>query len=174
MGLRNRLDLAVLLLGVLVICSLVHVFTGVVPFRAWALFDSGFVGYLIDRGSGPPVQYTAAILLPCVFLVLMYFIVRRSLWAMWGALALVVLDGTILFTAGGLGSALSASLAVPFHCILCVSLIGAALAERQWRFNEQTSRRLEVEAELKRKLGDSDAPPPPAATFTRYGQAPPA
>ena len=140
-----------------------------IPFRIGTLFDSGLVGYIIDRGAIGPVPTMAATCVCVAFFMLAYFIGRRAPWAIWSATALVVLDGTVLFSVPGLGTALSASLGLGFHAILCLSLINAAMAVRQWEFNERAARRLDLEARLRRRLEEPDGPPPPAATLdTRY------
>ena len=96
----------------------------------------------------------------------------RFRWAMLAAMVFLAVDWAVVFVPAaraGYGAAeigLMTSMMGIFHVLMLWAVLQALLAVSQLRTNESIARSLEVQHRLHRALEESDAPPPPAATFT--------
>ena len=104
-----------------------------------------------------------------------YAVHRHIVWASILAVAFVAFDGMFLFMFGpDMMSGLFASIQLPFHALVCWWIVDSIRASRQQRVNADLVRSMQFEHELKRRLAESDEPPPPAAKFdTRFRGMPP-
>lgn len=179
MDLDWQIRFAARLLYFVAAVSVAHVLTGGLINVTWIL-GSGIadIGVAIYYVGWPVLGVALELFAIGAFAVLGYQVQHKAPWAMLVACAFVLIDGLLAFgliARGGLvaaGVGLPASFLVVFHGIVFWCVVRAFGASRQQRINEFVVHRLELEAELKRKLEQSDAPAPPAATFTRYGSAP--
>ena len=181
MGIDWQISFASRTLYFLAIIALVHVVTGGSWLATWML-GSGFadIGSVYVSAGNPLAGYALEIIAIASFCALGYSVSLRYLWAMNGALWFLVADGLALFDraaavgAPAAGIGLLASFLVVFHGIVWWCVFRAARASRQYRVNSAIVERLRFEAELKRRLAESDEPPPPAAKFeTRFRGMPP-
>ena len=181
MGIDWQISFASKTLYFIAIVATIHLLTSGLMLATWML-GSG----IVDVGSAYVLAgqtfsgYTIEIVAIAMFAAAAYFVGQRDLWAFQGALTVLVSDALALFDrvaalgapASGIG--LLASILVVFHGIVFWCVLRAYWAAKQDRINRSLVKRMEFEAELKRRLSESDAPPPPAATFdTRYRPAPP-
>jgi len=179
MDLEGRIALASKALYFIAAISLVHALTGGALLTT-SVFGSGIadIGSSYTYGDRSFVGYLLEYFAVASFFGLGYLVRRKVAWAMLAAIGLILADAVSYFAplaSAGLAAAvagLPASLLVVLHGIYFWSVLQAFVATRQMRINRFIVRRLELEAQLRRKLEESDAPPPPAATFTRYRSTP--
>lgn len=168
------------------IASKLMYFIGLVSIVHWLTNGSLMVTWVLgsgatDLGSAYVLQgrpftgYTFEFAGVAAFFLAGFGISRRYAGMFLRALALLVVDALLLFDrvsadgiqAGSIG--LFASFLVVFHAIVLWYVWRATWALRQERVNANIIRRLRFETELKRRLAESDEPPPPAAKFdTRF------
>lgn len=133
--------------------------------------DAVQIGLLHPSAGAALLKYGAI----CAFFVLSYAVYRRVMWAAALAIVFVAFDGIFLFLfKPDTISGLFASVQLPFHALVCWWTFDAIRAMLQHRVNEDVVRSLDVEQRLRRRLEETDAPAPPAATFdTRFRRLPP-
>ncbi|HYK54481.1 MAG TPA: hypothetical protein VEV38_13235 [Candidatus Eremiobacteraceae bacterium] len=176
MDLDRQIAIASRLLYVVAAASIVHCLTTYALPLTWVL-GSGMVdvgaayassGYLLFKLLGFAFEFTGVVL----FLVLAFFVGRRSWFAMLSAMLFLLVDGAFAFkevAMGGLGAfapGLLVSFLVVAHVIIGLVVFRAFWAVLQRRTNENIVRQLEFENELRRRLSEFEGPAPPAATFT--------
>lgn len=177
-GLKERIDRGTFALYVMGIVALTFSLFSVVGWRSSMLFGSGIVTYALQEATMNPGVMTSILKWApvAIFFALSYGVHRRMRWAAGVALAFVIFDAGVPFVFAGNDSAIGllASIQIVFHVLICWWIFDAFRAMHQWRVNADIARSLEVEAKLRHRLAESDAPPPPAATFTtRYRSTPP-
>ena len=181
MGIDWQISFASRTLYFVAVVALIHAVTGGSWLATWML-GSGLadVGSVFVHAGNPFAGYALEITAIASFFALGYFLSLRYLWAMNGALWFLVSDCLVLFDraaaagAPAAGVGLLASFLVVFHGIVWWCVLRAGRASRQYRVNSAIVERLRFEAELRRRLAESDEPPPPAATFdTRFRGMPP-
>jgi len=176
MGLLQRIDRSTLALYTLGMFGLVMSVFGTGG-RLTTIFWPGIVTYALQiESAGPsPIATTLQYGSILMFFTLSFAVHRRMMWAAALAIAFVAFDDAFLFSIGGdIGSDMFGSIELPFHALTCWWTFDAIRAMRQWRTNEDVERSVDVELELKHRLEETDAQPPPAATFdTRYHPLPP-
>jgi len=176
MGLDWQISFASKSLYFIAIVSIVHFWTSGLMLVTWML-GSG----MVDLGSayvlaGRPVWgYALELTGIADFLLLGFGVSRRIPAAGAVALLFLIVDCLVLFDkaarigapASGIG--ILASFLVVFHAIVWWCVFRAFWAAWQYRVNTAIVRRLGFETELRRRLTESDGPPPPAARFdTRH------
>ena len=127
-----------------------------------------------------PVGYAVEALGTSAYFTAGYAVANRNVRVMpWLMLFLVSVCLILFNKAAAVGLVASdigtlASFLVVFHGIVFWCVWRSYSALRQARVNDAIVRRMEFDAELKRRLSESDEPPPPAATFdTRFGSMTP-
>jgi len=189
MGLDARIRRSARLLYWMAGIAAVHVLTGgsiggfvggFFPFTK--IFGSGIVDVStgLFASSAPILGYLVAFWAIGTLVTLGVVMQHRVRWAPFAAMAFVALDAAVYFAVaayaasggGWIGDGLPAAMLAVVHGIVFWWLALAAQAALQHKTNERIVERLEFEAKLRRKLEETDAPPPPAATFTRYRQTP--
>lgn len=178
-GLKERIDRGTFGLYAMGIVALTFSLFSVVGWRSSMLFGSGIVTYAMQVASTNPSVMTSTLKLApiAIFFALSYAVHRRMIWAAALASAFVIFDASVPFVFAANDSAVGmlGSIQIVFHALVCWWTLDAVRAMYQWRVNADIARSLEVEARLRNRLAESDAPPPPAATFTtRYRSTPPA
>lgn len=165
-GLRERIDRGTFGLYVIGIVALTFSLFSVVGWRSSMLFGSGIVTYALQHASTNPSLMTSTLKFApvAIFFALSYAVHRRVLWAAALALAFVIFDASVPFVFAATDSTVGmlGSIQIVFHALICWWTFDALRAMHQWRVNADIARSLEVEAKLRNRLAESDAPPPPA------------
>lgn len=181
MGIDRQISSASKTLYLVAAAGLIHLLTSGLYPLTWVL-GSGFVdvatAYAITGHEFLGVLFADSAIV--AFAGLGFFAGRGAWWAMLAGAILVAGDAAMFFdrvTPGGptsSGVGLLASFLIVSHAIMFWFLASGFLASVQRLSNRGSVRRLELEAELRRRLAESDDPPPPAASFdTRFRGIPP-
>jgi hypothetical protein len=181
MDLDRQIAIASRLLYFVGIVSVIHWLTSGLLAITWVL-GSGAT----DLGSayvlqGDPVPgYVFEAIGIAAFFLMGYGISKRYAGVFLRIPIVIIADGLGLFNhvaPSGVRAApigILASFLVVFHAIVLWFVLRAIFALRQISVNNSIVRRMRFEAELRRKLAESDEPPPPAAKFdTRFHGLPP-
>lgn len=181
MGIDWQISFASKTLYFIGVVAVIHALTSGLFLVTWIL-GSG----IVDVGSayvlsGKDAGYGVELLGALAFFAGGYSVANRNVRVMPGLLLFLIADCLVLFgklaplgiAASGIG--ILASFLIVFHGIVFWCVLRAYLALRQARTNAAIVKQLDFDAELRRRLSESDEPAPPAATFdTRFRWTPPA